>query len=191
MSNWTRSLGLPACHHRGRRLCRHKKGGQLAQRLERTMRTCFLAQVGLPVSPTWARLKTGEKWSQEVLSVEPVALCHTEGGRETWVHLNGWSPRKLYLGHGSARRVHPTWMDIRLREHVIPFSPCRRPSGPLCLRGTGSLEVGWQSVDERQTDTHTGEFVWNLSVILQLEHQTFYAEDNKEVGWHIRKVQLR
>jgi hypothetical protein len=37
-------------------------------------------------------------------------------------------------------------------------------------------------VDERQTDTHTGEFVWNLSVILQLEHQTFYAEDNKEVG---------
>ncbi|EDL38140.1 mCG1042274, isoform CRA_a, partial [Mus musculus] len=24
--------------------------------------------------------------------------------------------------------------------------------------------------------------VWNLNVILQLEHQTFYAEDNKEVG---------
>jgi hypothetical protein len=37
-------------------------------------------------------------------------------------------------------------------------------------------------VDERQTDPHTGEFVWNLSVILQLEYQTFYAEDNKKVG---------
>jgi hypothetical protein len=46
----------------------------------------------------------------------------------------------------------------------------------------GSLDVGGQRVDERQTDTHTGEFEWNLSVILQLEHQTFYAEDNKEVG---------
>jgi hypothetical protein len=55
----------------------------------------------------------------------------------------------------------------------------------------GGLSTGGQSVDEWQTDTHTGEFVWNLNVILQLEHQTFYAEDNKEVGWHIRKVQLR
>ena len=62
--------------------------------------------------------------------------------------------------------------------HVL----CRRPSGSLCLRGTGTLDAGGQNVDEQQTDTHTGEFVWNLSVILQLEHQTFYAEDNKEVG---------
>jgi hypothetical protein len=33
--------------------------------------------------------------------------------------------------------------------------------------------------------------VWNLSVIFQIEHQTFYAEDNKEVGWHTCKVQMR
>jgi hypothetical protein len=30
--------------------------------------------------------------------------------------------------------------------------------------------------------THTGKVVWNLNVIFQIEHQTFYAEDNKEVG---------
>ena len=55
----------------------------------------------------------------------------------------------------------------------------------------GVSRRGWAKRGWWQTDTHAGEFVWNLNVILQLEHQTFYAEDNKEVGWHIRKVQLR
>jgi hypothetical protein len=73
------------------------------------------------------------------------------------------------------QRIRKAFLSEHLRQ-------CHRPSGSLCLHGTGSLDTGGQSVDERKTDTHTGEFVWNLSVILQLEHQTFYAEDNKEVG---------
>jgi hypothetical protein len=71
------------------------------------------------------------------------------------------------------------------------YKKCRRLSGSLCLRETGSLNVGGQSVDEWQTDTHAGEFVWNLNVIFQIEHQTFYVEDNKVVGWHTHKVQMR
>jgi hypothetical protein len=68
--------------------------------------------------------------------------------------------------------------------------PCRRLSGSLCLRGTGLLtQVGKVWMNDKQT--HTGEIVWNLSVIFQIEHQTFYAEDNTEVGWHTRKVQMR
>jgi hypothetical protein len=65
----------------------------------------------------------------------------------------------------------PTWYSKLPQTLWVPVS-----------RGTGSLEAGGQSVDERQTDTHTGEFVWNLSVIFQMEHQTFYAEDNNVVG---------
>jgi hypothetical protein len=41
--------------------------------------------------------------------------------------------------------------------------------GPCVCVERGFLDAGEQSVDERQTDTHTGEFVWNLSVILQLK----------------------
>ena len=58
---------------------------------------------------------------------------------------------------------------------------CHRPSGSLCLRGTGSLNVGGQSVDERQTDTHRRVHV-ESECNFRIEHQTFYAEDNKEVG---------
>jgi hypothetical protein len=82
-------------------------------------------------------------------------------------------------------------VDNLRQPHVIHLGLCRRRSESLCLRGMGSLDTGGQSVDEWQTDTHAGEFVWNLNVMLQLEHQTFYAEDNKEVGWHIHRVQLR
>ena len=53
--------------------------------------------------------------------------------------------------------------------------------GPyVCVERGLSTRVGKAWMDDRQT--HAGEFVWNLSVILQLEYQTFYAEDNKEVG---------
>ena len=38
-----------------------------------------------------------------------------------------------------------------------------------------STRVGKAWMSDKQTDTHTGEFVWNLSVILQLEHQAFYV----------------
>jgi hypothetical protein len=36
--------------------------------------------------------------------------------------------------------------------------------------------------DEFDREMHTGEVVLDLNVIFQIEHQTFYAEDNKEVG---------
>jgi hypothetical protein len=62
-----------------------------------------------------------------------------------------------------------------------PLLRCRRPSGSLCLRGTGSLDLGGQSVDERQTDTHRKVLV-ESECNFTTQHQTFYAEDNKEVG---------
>jgi hypothetical protein len=53
--------------------------------------------------------------------------------------------------------------------------------GPcVCVEQGLSMRVGKVWMSDKQT--HTGEFVWNLSVIFQIEHQTFYAEDNKEVG---------
>ena len=53
--------------------------------------------------------------------------------------------------------------------------------GPcVCVERGLSTRVGKAWMSDKQT--HTGEFVWNLSVICQIEHQTFYAEDNKVVG---------
>ena len=54
----------------------------------------------------------------------------------------------------------------------------------------GSLVAGGQSVGW-VTNRRTQERSRNLNVIFQIEHQTFYAEDNKEVGWHTCKVQMR
>ena len=45
----------------------------------------------------------------------------------------------------------------------------------------GSL-IRWAKRRISDKQTHTGEFVLDLNVIFQIEHQTFYAEDNKEVG---------
>ena len=64
---------------------------------------------------------------------------------------------------------------------VVFFVVCHSPSGSLCLRGTGSLDMGGQSVDEQQTDTHRKVCV-ESECNFQIEHQTFYVEDNKEVG---------
>ena len=59
--------------------------------------------------------------------------------------------------------------------------PAADPLGPcVCVERGLSTRVGKAWMNDRQT--HTGEFVWNLIVIFQIEHQTFYAEDNKEVG---------
>jgi hypothetical protein len=55
-----------------------------------------------------------------------------------------------------------------------PLGPC------VCLERGLSTRVGKVWMNDRQT--HTGEFVWTLNVIFQIEHQTFYAEHNKEVG---------
>jgi hypothetical protein len=55
------------------------------------------------------------------------------------------------------------------------------PLGPfVCVERVSSL--GWTKHRMNDKQTHTGEFVWNLNVICQIEHQTFYAEDNKVVG---------
>jgi hypothetical protein len=39
-----------------------------------------------------------------------------------------------------------------------------------------------KALDEFDRKMHTGEVVLNLNVFFQIEHQTFYTEDNKEVG---------
>ena len=77
--------------------------------------------------------------------------------------------------------------DIHPLSPVFTVSGCYKHSfvadllGPcVCVERGLSTRVGKAWMDDRQT--HAGEFVWNLNVILQLEHQTFYAEDNKEVG---------
>ena len=44
-----------------------------------------------------------------------------------------------------------------------------------------SAKVGWQ------TDSTQGSM--DLNVICQIKHQTFYTEENREVGWHTSKVQ--
>ena len=53
--------------------------------------------------------------------------------------------------------------------------------GP-CLCGTGLwLQVDKESAGiDRQTQTQ--ESVLDLNVICQIEHQTFYTEENREVG---------
>jgi len=44
--------------------------------------------------------------------------------------------------------------DVEKEEHssiaggIASLYNCRRPTGSLCLRGTGSLDTGGQSVDE-------------------------------------------
>jgi hypothetical protein len=51
-----------------------------------------------------------------------------------------------------------------LHGEFIVYSICRRPSWSLCLHGTGLLtRVGKAWMNDKQT--HTGEVVWNLSVI--------------------------
>ena len=64
---------------------------------------------------------------------------------------------------------------------------CRRPSWSLIfiewVSDTGGQGVGgnWQ------TDSTQGSV--DLNVICQIKHQTFYTEENREVGWHTGKVQ--
>ena len=45
----------------------------------------------------------------------------------------------------------------------------------------GSLVAGGQSVGRDDRQMQAGEVVWNLNVICQIEHQTFYTEENREV----------
>ena len=54
-----------------------------------------------------------------------------------------------------------------------------------------SLVEGRQGVGWTDKQMHTGEVVLDLNVFCQIEYQTFYAEDNKEAGWHTCKVQMR
>ena len=59
--------------------------------------------------------------------------------------------------------------------------PAADPLGPfVCVERVSRR--GWAKLRMSDKQTHTGEFVWNLNVIFQIEHQTFYAEDNKVVG---------
>jgi hypothetical protein len=46
------------------------------------------------------------------------------------------------------------------------------------IRGSDRWAQSWQEL----TDTQTQESVLNLNVICQIEHQTFYTEENREVG---------
>jgi hypothetical protein len=58
---------------------------------------------------------------------------------------------------------------------------CHRPSGPfVCVEQVSSR--GWAKSRMSDKQMHTGEVMLNLNVICQIEHRTFYAEDNKEVG---------
>jgi hypothetical protein len=51
----------------------------------------------------------------------------------------------------------------------------------------GSLVAGGQGVGRNwQTDSTQGSV--DLNVICQIEHQTLYTEENREVGWHNSKV---
>ena len=55
------------------------------------------------------------------------------------------------------------------------------PLGPfVCVEQVSSH--GWTKHRMSDKQMPTGEVVWNLNVIFQIEHQTFYAEDNKVVG---------
>jgi hypothetical protein len=65
--------------------------------------------------------------------------------------------------------------------------PCRRPSWSLvCMELVSS--AGGQGVGRIwQTDPTQGSV--DLNVICQIEHQTFYTEEKREVGWHTSKVQ--
>ena len=68
-------------------------------------------------------------------------------------------------------------MNLAHGEKLIAADPL----GPfVCVEQVSSR--GWTKCRMSDKQTHTGEFVWNLSVIFQIEHQTFYAEDNKVVG---------
>jgi hypothetical protein len=50
--------------------------------------------------------------------------------------------------------------------------------------------IGRQGVGEKGvTDRREHKGVWYLNVICQTEHQTFNSEENREVRWHIGKVQ--
>jgi hypothetical protein len=77
--------------------------------------------------------------------------------------------------------------------HLPPSHICSLPQtlwAPLSA-WNGSLVAGGQSIGWIDRQMHTGEVVLDLNVISQIEHQIFYTEDNKEVVWHTRKVQMR
>ena len=66
-------------------------------------------------------------------------------------------------------------------------------SPPQSLGESRFPVTGGQELEKRgwQTDTDTRECAYNLNVICQIEHQTFNTEENREVRWHISKVQMR
>jgi hypothetical protein len=79
-----------------------------------------------------------------------------------------------------------SWSFVPQSEHsghrtTDNTSDAADPLGPfVCVERVSSL--GWTMSRMSDKQTHTGEVAWNLNVLFQIEHQTFYAEDNKEVG---------
>jgi hypothetical protein len=74
-------------------------------------------------------------------------------------------------------------VDLRLwsKAEKDPKVSAADPLGPfVCVEWVSSR--GWTKCRMRDKQMHTGEVVWNLNVICQIERRTFYAEDNKEVG---------
>jgi hypothetical protein len=67
------------------------------------------------------------------------------------------------------------------------FFTAADPLGPL-FAWNGSLITGGQGISGNWQRVLTQRSV-DLNVICQIKHQTFYTEENREVGWHTGKVQ--
>jgi hypothetical protein len=61
------------------------------------------------------------------------------------------------------------------------------PLGPLSAWNESLVTGGQEVCGSWQTDSTQGNVY--LNVICQIELQTFYTEENREVGWHTCKVQ--
>jgi hypothetical protein len=99
------------------------------------------------------------------------------------------------LTHGSISnepaRTSPGLTNRTINVYAL-FNYWHGPASVRPPQSAGELGVldRWVKSQREMTNKYrTQESVLYLNVICQIEHQTFYTEENREVKWHISKVQ--
>jgi hypothetical protein len=88
-------------------------------------------------------------------------------------------PHLYWLGSGR-RQLYQGTVSKCHRPGLIAPPPIRGNQG-VRRRAYSLQELGWQ------TDSTQGRV--DMKVICQIEHQTLYTEENREVRWHTSKIQ--
>jgi hypothetical protein len=65
-------------------------------------------------------------------------------------------------------------------KYVVPQSGPNQPPSICGNQGFGLMGIEMAGIDRQ---TQTWKSVLDLNVICQIKHQSFYTEENREVGW--------